>query len=145
MKQRASTARIARVAVRITREDQHHVEEAAKTRGYANPSAFIRAAIESELKMPSERAGMEEQTAASFDRLAKELRRVRRGQQAIFALLDALTKVFLGCIPEPPADARAQSITLARDRYMRLMKSAGQTLASDTRSAMQDLLGDEDE
>jgi hypothetical protein len=88
---------------------------------------------------------MEEQTAASFDRLAKELRRVRRGQQAIFALLDALTKVLLGCIPEPPADARAQSITLARDRYMRLMKSAGQTLTNDARSAMQDLLGDENE
>jgi Arc/MetJ-type ribon-helix-helix transcriptional regulator len=132
-------------AVRIQPELDQRMQKATKERGYRSPSAFIRAAIESELKMPSERAGMEEQTAASFDRLAKELRRVRRGQQAIFALLDALTKVFLGCVPEPPADARAQSITLARDRYMRLMKSAGQTLASDTRSAMQDLLGDEDE
>ena len=67
---------------------------------------------------------MEEQTAASFDRLAKELRRALRGQQAIFALLDAFTKIFLACVPEPPADARAQSITMARERHMRLIKTA---------------------
>ena len=121
------------------------MQNATKERGYRSPSAFIRAAIESELKSRSERAGMEEQTAASFDRLTKEFRRVLRGQQAIFALLDAFTKVFLGCVPDPPAEARAQSITVARDRHMQLMKAAGRSLANDARSAMQDLLGDENE
>jgi len=48
-------------------------------------------------------------------------------------------------VPEPPAEARSQSITVARDRYMRLIKTAGQSLANDARSAMQDLLGDENE
>ena len=130
-------------AVRIQPELDHRMQNATKERGYRSPSAFIRAAIESELKSRSERAGMEEQTAASFDRLAKEFRRVLRGQQAIFALLDAFTKVFLGCVPDPPAEARAQSITVARDRHMQLMKAAGRSLANDARSAMQDLLGDE--
>ena len=83
-------------AVRIQPELDQRMQNATKERGYRSPSAFIRAAIESELKSRSERAGMEEQTAASFDRLAKEFRRVLRGQQAIFALLDAFTKVFLG-------------------------------------------------
>ena len=41
MQEHTGKARNARVAVRLTREDQHQVEEAAKTRGYANPSAFI--------------------------------------------------------------------------------------------------------
>ena len=132
-------------AVRIQPELDQRMQNATKERGYRSPSAFIRAAIESELKSRSERAGMEEQTAASFDRLAKEFRRVLRGQQAIFALLDAFTKVFLGCVPEPPAEARAQSITVARDRHMQLMKAAGRSLANDARSAMQDLLGDENE
>jgi len=130
-------------AVRIQPELDQRLQKATKERGYRSPSAFIRAAIESELKSRSERAGMEEQTAASFDRLAKEFRRVLRGQQAIFALLDAFTKVFLGCVPDPPAEARAQSITVARDRHMQLMKAAGRSLANDARSAMQDLLGDE--
>ena len=132
-------------AVRIQPELDQRMQNATKERGYRSPSAFIRAAIESELKSRSERAGMEEQTAASFDRLAKEFQRVLRGQQAIFALLDAFTKVFLGCVPEPPAEARAQSITVARDRHMQLMKAAGRSLANDARSAMQDLLGDENE
>jgi Arc/MetJ-type ribon-helix-helix transcriptional regulator len=132
-------------AVRIQPELDQRMQNATKERGYRSPSAFIRAAIESELKSRSERPGMEEQTAASFDPLAKEFRRVLRGQQAIFALLDAFTKVFLGCVPDPPAEARAQSITVARDRHMQLMKAAGRSLANDARSAMQDLLGDENE
>jgi Arc/MetJ-type ribon-helix-helix transcriptional regulator len=130
-------------AVRIHPELDQRMQNATKERGYRSPSAFIRAAIEAELKSRSECKGIEEQTAASFDRLAKELRRALRGQQAIFALLDAFTKIFLACVPEPPADARAQSISVARERHMRLVKTAGQSLANE--SLMQDLLGDENE
>jgi Arc/MetJ-type ribon-helix-helix transcriptional regulator len=130
-------------AVRIQPELDQRLQKATKDRGYRSPSAFIRAAIEAELKSRSEGEGMEEQTAASFDRLAKELRRTLRGQQAIFALLDAFTKIFLACVPEPPADARAQSISMARERHMRLIKAAGQSLASE--SVMQDLLGDKND
>ena len=130
-------------AVRIQPELDQRLQKATKDRGYRSPSAFIRAAIEAELKSRSEGEGMEEQTAASFDRLAKELRRVLRGQQAIFALLDAFTKIFLASVPEPSADSRAQSITMARERHMRLIRTAGQWLAN--QSVMQDLLGDENE
>jgi Arc/MetJ-type ribon-helix-helix transcriptional regulator len=130
-------------AVRIHPELDQRMQNATKERGYRSPSAFIRAAIETELKSRSESEGMEEQTAASFDRLAKELRRALRGQQAIFALLDAFTKIFLACVPEPPADARAQSISMARERHMRLIRTAGQSMT--TESAMQDLLGDEND
>ena len=130
-------------AVRIQPELDQRLQKATKERGYRSPSAFIRAAIEAELKSRSEGEGMEEQTAASFDRLAKELRRALRGQQAIFALLDAFTKTFLACVPEPPVDGRAQSISMVRERHMRLIKTAGQSLANE--SAMQDLLGDENE
>jgi Arc/MetJ-type ribon-helix-helix transcriptional regulator len=52
------TSRNARVAVRLTREEQHQVEEAAKTRGYANSSAFIRAAIRTELDGRAERPAL---------------------------------------------------------------------------------------
>lgn len=130
-------------AVRIQPELDQRLQKATKERGYRSPSAFIRAAIETELKSRSESEGIEEQAAASFDRLAKELRRALRGQQAIFAMLDAFTKIFLTCVPEPPVDTRAQSITMARERHMRLIKTAGQSLAN--QSVMQDLLGDENE
>jgi Arc/MetJ-type ribon-helix-helix transcriptional regulator len=57
MQEHTGKARNARIAVRLSREDQHQVEQAAKTRGYANSSAFIRAAIRNELN------GREEMTA----------------------------------------------------------------------------------
>ena len=132
-------------AVRVSPDLDQRIQQSARDRGYRTPSAFIRAAIEDELKSHSQVAGMEEQTAASFDRLSKELRRVLRGQQALFALVDALTKAFLTCVPEPPMEARTHSIALARDRYTRLMKTAGAGMAGESRSAMQGLVGGDDE
>jgi predicted transcriptional regulator len=86
---------MAKRAVRIQPDLDQRMQKAAKERGYRTPSAFIRAAIESEVKSRNEIAAVEEQTAASVDRLVKELRRVLRSQQALFALVDALTKAFL--------------------------------------------------
>src|SRR5271154_5029683 len=106
MKQRASTARSARVAVRLTREDQRQVEETARTRGYANPSAFIRAAIRNELDGRAELTGTDERMGAGFDRVSRDIFRVGRGQQALYSLLDAFAKAILTCVPEPPPDAR---------------------------------------
>ena len=85
----------AKIAVRLSREDQHQVEQAAKTRGYANSSAFIRAAIRNELNGREEMTGTEERIAAGFDRLSRETFRVGRGQQAFYALFDAFAKVVL--------------------------------------------------
>ena len=140
MKQRASTARSARVAVRLTREDQRQVEEAARTRGYANQSTFIRAAICNELDGRAELTGTDERMGAGFDRVSHDIFRVGRGQQALFALLDAFAKAVLTCVPEPPPDARPQAIARARDRYDRLIKAAGQAMSGDARAAMKDLV-----
>jgi Arc/MetJ-type ribon-helix-helix transcriptional regulator len=138
MKQRGSSARSARVAVRLSREEQRQVEEAAKNKGYANPSAFIRAAIRNEVDGRAELTGTDERMGAGFDRVSHDIFRVGRGQQALFALLDAFAKAVLTCVPEPPPDARPQAI--ARDRYDRLVKAAGQAMSGDARAAMKDLV-----
>jgi predicted DNA-binding protein len=132
-------------AVRIQAELDQRLRQASKERGYRTPSAFIRSAIESELKSRDHAEGMEAQIAASFDRLAKEQRRVLRGQQALFALVDAFAKAFLTCVPEPVAEARAHSIALARDRYVRLLKTAASAMGNESRSAMQSLIEGSDE
>ena len=131
MKQRASTARSARVAVRLTREDQRQVEETARTRGYANPSAFIRAAIRNELDGRAELTGTDERMGAGFDRVSRDIFRMGRGQQALYSLLDAFAKAILTCVPEPPPDARPQAVARAKDRYERLIKAAGQAMSGD--------------
>ena len=136
----ASTARNARVAVRLSREEQHEVEGAAKSRGYANPSAFIRAAIRHELDGRAELTGTDERMGAGFNRVALDIFRIGRGQQALYALVDAFAKAILTCIPEPPPEVRPQAIARAKDRYTRLVKAAGQAMSGDTRAAMQDLV-----
>ena len=73
--------------------------------------------------------------------MSRDIFRVVRGQQALFALLDTFVKAILTCIPEPPPDARPQAIARAKDRYQRLIKTAGQTMSGDADAAMQDLVG----
>jgi Arc/MetJ-type ribon-helix-helix transcriptional regulator len=140
MKKHAGLARSARVAVRLTKEDQRQVEEAAGNRGYASPSAFLRAAIRNELHGRAELTGAEERIAAGIDRVSREIFRVDRGQQAMFALVDAFAKAILTCVPEPPLETRPQAIARAKERYERLVKAAGQAMSGDTRAAIQDLV-----
>lgn len=140
MTHRTSAARNARVAVRLTKEEQHQVEEASKAKGYANPSAFIRAAIRSKLDGRAELTGTEERIGAGFDRVSHEIFRVGRGQQALFALLDSFAKAVLACVPEPPPEARPQAIARAKERYERLVRAAGQAMSGAARAAMKDLV-----
>lgn len=70
-----------------------------------------RAAIQRELTgRESEMEAAEERIAASLDRLGREIRSVKLGQQALFAFLDSLVKTFLTCIAELPSDAHDQAV-----------------------------------
>ena len=129
----------ARVAVRLSDLEQKDILEALKTRGYVSPSAFVRTAIHNELSGRSEWMDSEERVSAGFDRIAQEIVRLGRGQQALFAMVDALTKTVLTCVPEPPADARPQAVARGRERYDRLIKSAGQSMVGDAEFAMREL------
>jgi hypothetical protein len=129
----------ARVAVRLSEIEEQEMLEAAKTRGYASPSAFIRAAIRKELSGGSDSTESEQRISAGFDRIAQEIFRLGRGQQALFALVDALTKTVLTCIPEPPADARSQAVARGKERYDRLVKTAGRSMVGDAKIAMEEL------
>jgi Arc/MetJ-type ribon-helix-helix transcriptional regulator len=109
MRQNTGAARRARFAVRLSQEDRDGIEEAVKTRGYTNPSAFIRAAIRNELNGRPELPETEERIAGGFDRMSREHLRVVRGQQTLFALLDTFVKAILTCVPEPTPEARPRS------------------------------------
>ncbi len=66
--------------------------------------------------------------------------RLMRVQQALFAYLDTLAKTILTCVPEPPTDAKPQAVARAKERYDRLLKSAGRAMVGDAKLAMQDLV-----
>jgi len=119
--------------------EQKDIMEVANARGYSSPSAFIRGAIHNELSGRSAWMDSEQRISAGFDRIAQEIMRLGRGQQALFALIDALTNTVLTCMPEPPADARPQAVACGRERYDRLIKSAGQSMVGDSEVARKEL------
>ena len=126
--------------IRFSETTNKQIEEAAEKRGFASPTAFIRYAVEQELSGRRENlAGTEERLAANAEQLRRELFRLGRAQQAMFAYLDTLGKTILTCIPEPPADARSQAVARAKERYDRLIKSVGRAMAGDAQTAIQDL------
>jgi len=141
MRQPTGTARKARVALRLSQEDRDQIDGAVKSRDYESPSALIRAAIRKELNGHAELSETEERMAGGFERMSRDIARLARGQQALFALIDTLAKTILTCLPEPPPDARPQAIARAKERYDRFMKSAGQSMSNGGRTAMQDFTG----
>ncbi len=140
MRRDCQVGQSARMAVRLSKELQLKVNEVAKTRGYASPSAFIRTAILNELNGRAELIGTEERIAGGFDRVSRDIFRVSRGQQALFAFVDSLIKTILTCTPEPPADAMPQAVARAKQRYDRLVKTAGQAMSGDAWAATKDLI-----
>jgi Arc/MetJ-type ribon-helix-helix transcriptional regulator len=104
-------------------------------RGYTSISAFIRSAIQNEL----DGREAEQCVAATMDRFARELRRLETAQQAEFALLDAIARVILQCMPEPPGEIREQAMVRAKERHQKLLKVAALNMQGDARTALAEL------
>lgn len=134
--------RSGRFDVRVTEALDQEIRQQARARGYASPSAFVRTAVEHEIdgRQGDVLIGTEERLGATIEQVRRELFRLGRAQQALFAYVDSLTKVLLTCIPEPPQDVREQAIARARERHNRLVKSAGSAMVGDSQAAMQDLV-----
>jgi hypothetical protein len=128
--------------LRYNAELSNRIAAATKQGGFSCSSAFIRAAIERELAgRESGVDAAEQRIAASLDRMAREIRNLRLGQQALFAFVDVLAKTLLTCVPEPPRDAYAQAVARGKARYDRFLKSVGMGMVGDSQAAMTELLG----
>src|ERR1700733_9213836 len=87
--------------IRFSEATYKAVLQASKVRDYASPSAFMRAAVEKELRGADATIGESEQRiGASLEKYSKQIRRVSTGQQALFAYMDALAKVILSTLPD---------------------------------------------
>ena len=130
-----------RRTIRLTADIDERLQSTAKQKGYANPSAFLRAAIDHELSGREDTMiGAEERLAASMEQMRREIFRLGRAQQALFAYVDSLAKVLLTCVPEPVGEAMEPAVARARGRHARLLKNAGQAMVGDSQLAMQELV-----
>jgi Arc/MetJ-type ribon-helix-helix transcriptional regulator len=130
-----------RRTVRLPAAIDERIGPAAKLRGYSSPSAFLRAAIKKELSERAEGTGLSaEQMVGSLKDIQQAIRRQERAQQALFALVDSLTKAFLTCVSEPRGAALELALGEARNRRARLLANAGHAMLSDSLIAMEDLM-----
>jgi len=132
---------MAQWTIRLPDELAQQIRQSAAQRGFSNPRAFIRDAVRKELQTRGE-AGeqIEARIAASLERLAGELQKLETAQQAQFALTDALVKVILMCVPEPPRDAVDHARSRAMFRYDKFIKSVAASMGGSSRAALTNLV-----
>jgi hypothetical protein len=97
--------------------------------------------VEQELSVRgAELVGSEQRLASSIEQVRREVFRLGRSQQALFAFMDSLAKVVLTCLPEPGGEAMEAAVARARGRHARLLKNAGQAMVGDSKLALHDLV-----
>jgi Arc/MetJ-type ribon-helix-helix transcriptional regulator len=127
---------MAPTTVRLPKPLSDRIGKELRKRGYSSLSAFIRIAVKNEL----DGRDSEDRLASTIERFARELRRLDTAHQAEFALLDALARVVLHCMPEPPAEVRDQVLAKVKERHQRLLKMAALNMQGDSRAALMELV-----
>ncbi len=128
--------------IRLPSDLDEKIEQAAIRHGFRTTSDFVRDALKSALGGSRELTAVEDaeqRLVAGLDRMARELRSVRRVQQAQFAFTETLEKVLLTCIPEPSSDVYAQAKARAMYRYSEFLKSVGKALDGDSKTVLAEL------
>ena len=123
--------------MRLSEATYKAVVQAAKARDFASPSAFMRAAVEKELRgTDATLSESEQRIGASLEKYSKQVRRVSTGQQALFAYVDALAKVILSTLPDTDEDTRKAAVARGKLRYSRFLKSVGANMVGDAQAAL---------
>ena len=129
-----------RFELRLAPHQMVLMKRTAKTRGFRSANAYVQSVLARDLRgAKDEDIDRDAFFVASIDRLAKEIRTLHTAHQALFALTDSLTRLFLTCIPEPPADSLEHAKRRAKLRYQRFLVSVAQNMASDTRASLAEL------
>ena len=131
-----------RRTIRLSEQLNREIEAAAGNRGFQNATAFMRSVIQASVRDDQQNAvdEVEQRIQATLDRLGREMRGIRSGQNALFAFVDSLVKTLLTCMPEPGGDAYSQAVARGKSRYDRFLKSVGAGIAGEANSALSELV-----
>src|SRR4051794_13557066 len=89
-----------RFELRVSDEQFSVLKRTAQARGFRSVSAYVQAATTRDTRdSPPDQSAGEAFVAASLARLSKEIRNLHSTQQALFAAVDSLTRLFLTCVP----------------------------------------------
>ena len=119
------------------------VRAAVKERGFRSEQAFLIAACEHEL----EKGDNTEAMADLEDRILATLANVAREVQSLFtlvhtqvALTNSLLQYVLTCVVEPPEEVLPAARARARLRYARILRLAGQEVATRNKATLEEVL-----
>jgi hypothetical protein len=127
--------------MRLSEATWKAVVQVARARDYASPSAFMRAAVEKELRgVDATLDESEQRISASLEKYSKQVRKVSTGQQALFAYMDALAKVILTTLPDTGDDTMKAAVARGKLRYSRFLKSVGANMVGDAQAALSELV-----
>ena len=119
------------------------VRAAVKERGFRTEQAFLIAACEHELQRGDNTEAMDDLEA----RIVATLANVAREVQALFtlvhtqvALTNSLLQYVLTCIAEPPEEVLPAARARARLRYARILRLAGQEVATRNKATLEQVL-----
>jgi hypothetical protein len=139
---------MAQRCVRLTASVEAEVMNVIRSDGYASLAAFLRAAVENELKRRNITSQAERDIAATLEQYRREIRReltsVATAINAQFAFLDAFVRVMLHCIPEPAAEIYESARAQARQRHDKLLRIAAVILKGEANATMAELAGNGD-
>jgi hypothetical protein len=126
-----------------TEEFRTRLRSAAKERGFRTEQAFILAACENELKRDDGAEAttqLEARMVASLGKVAKEFQSLFTLVHAQFALTNSLLQYVLTCMIEPPDEVLPAARARARLRYAKILRLAGQEVATRNRATLEEVL-----
>lgn len=119
------------------------VRAAVKERGFRTEQAFLIAACEHELQKVDNTEAMDDLEA----RIAATLANVAREVQALFtlvhtqvALTNSLLQYVLTCMAEPPEEVLPAARARAKLRYAKILRLAGQEVATRNKATLEEVL-----
>jgi len=132
-----------RFDLRLEAPVKARLTEAATKAGFATVSAYVRHILMREVDSQStgrQIDDMEHKAIATIDRLSREVHQLRIQHMATWSLVDALTKAFFTCVPEPPPPQMTEQATAnAKRRYDRLLLVVAQTMRTQGPATLREL------
>ena len=134
---------MAQRCIRFSDSIEEEVEGAVRRDGYASAAAFVRTAVEHELKQCQEFLQSEREIAATLEqhraKIGQELKGLAAAINAQFAFLDAFARMMLHCIPEPSPDLHEGAKAHAMQRHDRLLRIAVAIMKGEVNALMKQL------
>jgi len=135
--------RIERNLLFPSREFRDRVRSAASERGFRSEQAFILTACEHELRQDDNTeatAQLEARIAATLANMAKEVQSLFTLVHTQVALTNSLLQYVLTCGIEPPEEVLPAAHARARLRYTKILRLAGQEVATRNKATLEEVL-----